>query len=155
MTFAKRKKGLIYWVITVAASILGAAAGYYLGAFFWDIIKGPLFEYMPGFQKHFEHVGKLYQDNVYTTLFIAAFTPIPFKVFTVAAGVYHELIPIGVLLGISLIGRGLRYLLLVATIMIFGDKVQKLLEERFGLMTAIIGVLVILGLILLKGLKSH
>jgi len=155
MTFAKRKKGLLYWIIAVVASVLGAIAGYYLGATFWDVVKDPLFEYMPGFQKHFEKVGQLYQENVHTTLFIAAFTPIPFKVFTVTAGVYLELIPIGLLTGISLVGRGLRYLILVAAIMIFGEKVKKLIEERFGLMTAILGGLAIIGLFLLKSLKAH
>ena len=155
MSFANRKKALFYWMITVITSVLGAIAGYYIGASLWHLVEAPLFEYMPGFQKHFEHVGQLYKENIYTSLFIAAFTPIPFKVFTVAAGVYHELIPLGVLVGISFIGRGLRYLILVVCILLFGEKVKTLLEERFGLMTAILGTIAVLGIICLKALKGH
>ena len=155
MSFANRKKAIFYWIVTVITSVLGAIAGYYIGAVLWDVVQYPLFEYMPGFEKYFTKVGGLYQENVYTTLFIAAFTPIPFKVFTVVAGVYHELIPIGLLIGISFIGRGLRYLILVVAILIFGEKVKKLLEERFGLMTMVLGLLAVLALIAYKSLKAH
>lgn len=155
MSFANRKKAMFYWLITVVTSVLGAIAGYYIGAFFWEALREPLFSFMPGFEKHFDHVGQLYQENIYTSLFIAAFTPIPFKVFTVAAGVYHDLIPIGVLVGISTVGRGLRYLILVVSILLFGEKVKQLLEEKFGLMTAILGAIAVIAVICLKALKGH
>lgn len=150
MTYADRTRAWRLAMITTATSVLGAIAGYLMGALLWDVLQEPLFTYIPGFAKYFDVVGLKFQDNASLAIFLAAFTPIPFKVFTVAAGVYSAKISIVTLIIMSIIGRGIRYYLMAGAIAIFGKKAKKLIEERFGMMSMIGGVLVVLVVYLLK-----
>lgn len=150
MSYANRKKAFYFAFITTVTSVLGAVAGYYMGALLWHEI-GPLcFKYIPGFAKYFDHVGELYKQNAVSALFLAAFTPIPFKVFTVAAGVYSAKISIWILLVTSIIGRGVRYNILSGLVYYFGAKAQKLIEKHFTKFTILVGILVILLVVILK-----
>lgn len=140
MCYANRKKAFYYAFITTVTSIMGAVAGYYIGMLLWNQIQPFFFEYIPGFSKHFDNVGELYKENVYTSLFLAAFTPIPFKVFTLAAGVYSAKISLGVLIGVCTLGRGLRYFLMAGLIYFFGDRAQELIEKHFKIFTIFMAV---------------
>lgn len=149
MGYANRKRAFRYALITTVASVLGAIAGYYLGAYFWEIIQPYAFKYIPGFASNFDRVGDLYQQNAVMALFIAAFTPIPFKVFTVVAGVYSAKISLALLVTMSIIGRGSRYYILSALVYFFGPKAHELIEKHFTAFTISIGVIaVILGIII-------
>ncbi|MBT3236158.1 MAG: DedA family protein [Bdellovibrionales bacterium] len=150
MSYANRTKALWYALITTIASVLGAVAGYYLGAFAWEEIQPFVFENVPGFAKHFDHVGNLYQENAVSALLIAAFTPIPFKVFTVAAGVYSTKISVVTLIVTSLVGRGCRYYLMAFTIYLFGERAQKFIEQHLQLVTIVVGILIVLVAVAIK-----
>lgn len=144
MGYANRKKVFRYALITTVTSVLGAVAGYYLGAYFWEVLQPFAFTYIPGFASNFDRVGELYAENATSALFIAAFTPIPFKVFTVVAGVYSAKISIALLIGTSIIGRGTRYFILSALVYFLGDKAKELIEKHFKLFTVLVGLLVLL-----------
>jgi membrane protein YqaA with SNARE-associated domain len=150
MSYANRSRALWYALITTITSVLGAIAGYYLGAFAWEEIGPFVFDHVPGFAKHFDHVGNLYQENVISALLIAAFTPIPFKVFTVAAGVYSAKISVITLILTSLVGRGCRYYLMAFIVYLLGERAQKFIEQHLQLVTIIIGVLIVLVAVALK-----
>lgn len=150
MTYAKRKSAWVYALITTLTSVLGAVAGYYLGMFLWAEVQPILFEYIPGFAKNFDKVGVMYQENAVYSLFLAAFTPIPFKVFTVAAGVYSTKIGLMTLIGTSLVGRGARYFIMAGLVYFLGDKAKVIIEKHFKIATIVIAILGVTAIVLLK-----
>ena len=104
--------GATRWVrlaaITTLTSVLGALVGYGIGAFAFDTIGAPLVSSY-GLSGALVRVGELFSENAFWALFISAFTPIPFKVFTIAGGFFRiALLPF---LIASLLGRGLRFVL--------------------------------------------
>ena len=141
MCYARRKFAWLYAAITTLTSVLGAIGGYLLGMLIWEEISVYLFEYVPGFSQYFEVVGEKYRNNVVWTLFIAAFTPIPFKVFTVAAGVYSAKISLITLILTSIVGRGVRYFIMAGLIFFLGERAKVIIEKHFKLFTLIVAFL--------------
>jgi membrane protein YqaA with SNARE-associated domain len=105
--------------------------------------------FVPGLsQEAVDHVGQLYQQNAFWAIFAAAFTPIPYKVFTIAGGIFQ--VPLTVLIGASILGRSARFFLVATAIFFFGPSVRKLLEERLELLTIALFVLIVLGFVVVK-----
>ncbi|MCK5884860.1 MAG: DedA family protein [Bacteriovoracaceae bacterium] len=150
MGYANRKRVFHYALITTVASVLGAVAGYYMGALAWDILQPFLFSYVPGFESYFDVVKMKYADNATLALFVAAFTPIPFKVFTVGAGVFSDQVSIILLIGASFVGRGARYFMLSGLVYFLGARAKKIIEKYFMKFTILVGILVIILALLSK-----
>jgi membrane protein YqaA with SNARE-associated domain len=150
MAYANRAKAFLYSTIATITSVLGAIAGYYMGMLLWTEMQPYAFHYIPGFAKYFEHVGTLYQDNAVGALLLAAFTPIPFKVFTVAAGVYSAKISLFTLIWTAILGRGVRYSLLTGIVYVLGDRAQEWIEKHFKTFTIIVMFLGIAAIAFLK-----
>ena len=140
MCFARPQKWLLYSAWCTAASVAGGVLGWYLGWGFWELTKGFFFDIVPGFTPEvFDKVQHLYQDNAFLAILTAAFTPIPYKVFTVAAGVCAVSIP--TLIMASLLGRGGRFFLVGGIIRFFGPKAKPFLEKNFEWATVLLLVL--------------
>ncbi len=153
MCYAKRRSSFYFAFVTTMTSVFGAMAGYAIGALLWDQLGPFLFNYMPGLEQNFDKVGTLYQENAILSLFLAAFTPIPFKVFTLAAGVYHAKISFMTLALMSLVGRGARYFILGGLVYFFGPKARNIIEKNFKKFTIIVALLGILAIVLSKFYK--
>ena len=147
MCYANRAKAWIYGAITTVSGVAGAVLGYLIGMFLWQNFGHLFFNHIPGFSQYFDTVGQMYQDNAELSLFIAAFTPVPFKVFTVAAGVYADKINIMTLIVVSFIGRGTRYFIMAALIFYLGQRAKVIIEKHFKICTIILAVLAMAGLI--------
>jgi len=93
-------------------------------------------------------VADLYRDNAWMALFTAAFTPIPYKIFTIAAGVFQ--IGLGTLLLASVVGRGARFFGVSFLIWRFGPPIKAFIEKRFELVTLVFAVLLIGGFVLIE-----
>ena len=140
------------------SSVLGGALGYWIGLFGgrpfveWLVSKPfirPIFSH-----EKFEIVESYYQKYDAWAVLIAAFTPIPYKVFTIGGGLCR--IHFWRFMLMSLIGRSARFFLVGTTLYFFGEQAQFLLK-RFDLFMAAMVVLVILGFVaigLLKWKKS-
>ena len=89
-----------------AGSVIGGVVGYFLGMALWGSIEPFMFEWVMKPEK-FEHVMGIYRDYGVEFVFVAAFTPIPYKVFTIAAGVAKVNLPMFVVA--SILGRGARF----------------------------------------------
>lgn len=160
MSLGRPKRAFLYAGVCTVGSVAGAALGYYIGMSLWEGLGvyaacpqfeggGWLFEYVPSFNCHnFELVQSLYQDNAWMALFTAAFTPIPFKVFTIAAGVFQ--VGLVTLLAASTVGRGARFFLVSGLIFFFGPKVRSFIEKRFEILTLVFTALLVGGFVLLK-----
>lgn len=160
MCLGKPKRSLVYAAVCSAGSVSGAVLGWYIGVSLWASLGVPaecpefgggawMFAYVPGFSCHkFETVQGLYHDNAWMALFTAAFTPIPFKIFTIAAGVFH--VGLATLLAASAVGRSARFFLVAGLIWKFGPGVRRFIEKRFELLTLLFTALLVGGFVLVK-----
>lgn len=118
------------WFATVCAlgSVLGGMLGYVIGYAAWEVARDLFIPHIFS-QAAFDQVGRLYQGNAFVAILTAAFTPIPYKVFTVAAGVFHVSFP--TLVVASALGRSARFFLVAGAIYLFGAQVKELIEKYF------------------------
>jgi len=110
--------------LVTIASVLGAVVGHWLGR----RIGRPLL-YRLVSQPRIERAERLFTRFGVWAILVAAFTPIPFKVFTILAGVLD--LKISHLVIASLVGRGGRFLTLGALIFVFGDSIQSFIDDNF------------------------
>jgi membrane protein YqaA with SNARE-associated domain len=131
------------------ASVLGGLAGYGIGAFFWDLesVQSFFFHYVFS-EKTFADVTKLYEDWNFWIVFIAAFTPIPYKVITITAGVCGIGLPMFIVA--SVIGRSARFYLVAWALWRFGEPASRMLDKHLGWITTALAALGIGGFVALK-----
>ena len=130
-----------------AGSLVGAAAGYAIGAGLMATVGQPIIDFY-GAGHHWERFVGLAETWGTWFLAAAAFTPIPFKVATIASGAIE--MPFGPFLVVSLIGRALRFFLVAGLLRVFGAHIRRLLEENFDRAALLFLVLLIGGFVLLR-----
>lgn len=147
MDLAKPEKALWYATVCSFASILGGLVGYLIGliggrpVFNWFFRKNP---------EQFEKVEALYNKYGSIAVFFAGFTPIPYKVFTIASGVLNMnwwKFTIA-----SFFGRAGRFFVVSIVLMLFGEMIKQYLE----IVIAIVSIVIVLFFVVLyyKGKKS-
>jgi len=147
LSVSKPKKSYWYAFVSGIFSVLGGILGYFIGLFLYESV-GKLIITALGYQSYFQIVGNLYKDNAFLAILGSAFTPIPFKVFTIGAGFWKVgLFPL--ILG-SLIGRFGRFLIVATLIYFFGEKVKGFIDRYFNWLSLLFFILVILGFVLIK-----
>ena len=147
MAIAERKKWFQIALICSVGSILGALLGYFIGYQFYELIGQKIVD-LYNLQGAVDIVSAKYHEHAFLAIFTAAFTPIPFKVFTIVAGLVK--IPVMVLIVASAIGRSARFFIVAILIRIFGEKIQYFIEKYFNLLTIIFVVLLIGGFCCVK-----
>ncbi len=147
MGAAKPKKSLKYAFIAAMASILGGSIGYLLGFMFWEATQGFFFTYF--FKPEtFDLVIEQFKNNAFIAVFMASFTPIPYKVFAVAGGVAH--INYLTFFFASLIGRSMRFFLIGGFLYFYGPKIRNYLDKHFDRITKITSAALVLGYVAYK-----
>lgn len=147
MDLAKPEKALWYATVCSFASILGGLVGYLIGliggrpVFNWFFRKNP---------EQFEKVEELYKKYGSIAVFFAGFTPIPYKVFTIASGVLNMnwwKFTIA-----SFFGRAGRFFVVSIVLMLFGEMIKQYLE----IVIAVVSVIIVLFFVILyyKSKKS-
>lgn len=145
MGFSNNKKSLYYAFITTLFSVLGAIGGYVIGVYAWQMVAPFFFQFVFP-ESVFDSTAKSLHDATFISIFIAGFSPIPFKIFTIAAGVVQA--PLGTFVSASIIARGLRYFILGGLIYFKGQQAQMWIENNFEKMTYIVCVVLVLSLAL-------
>ncbi|OGI69092.1 hypothetical protein A3A09_00750 [Candidatus Nomurabacteria bacterium RIFCSPLOWO2_01_FULL_42_20] len=140
------RRWLFYSLLTTVMSVFGGLFGYLIGFVFFEAIGGRIIE-LYSLEAGFEKVQTFYDQNAFWAVFIAAFTPIPYKVFTLAAGV-AEINLLAFVLA-SALGRGLRFLTEGFLLKIFGDKIAGVLYKYFNFFSLLLLVLVLIVLYLI------
>lgn len=143
------KKSFKFALWCGVGSVAGGAFGYYIGYAAEPLGRWIIFDLLK-YGAAWDKVAALYGENAFFAILTAAFTPIPYKVFTIAAGVFHEQVSIWTLLGASMIGRTGRFLLVGGAIYYFGPPIKRLLDKYLELFTVIFMVLLIGGFVLIK-----
>lgn len=133
--------------ICLIGSVLGGMFGYFLGLKLWQAISPFFFKYVFS-QDLFLKVKTLYNQYDFWAVFIAGFTPIPYKVFTIAGGVCQ--INFGVFVLASALSRGARFFLVAILLRIFGEKVKTFIDKYFNLLSLIFVILLLGGFWLIK-----
>ncbi|OGL44880.1 MAG: cytochrome B [Candidatus Schekmanbacteria bacterium RBG_13_48_7] len=139
------------------ASIIGGMAGYSIGYFLWYIprtqeftsIAKFFFNYIPGFTHElFYALKEKYDLYNFWIVFTAGFTPIPYKVITITAGVFKINFPLFLIA--SAIGRSARFFLVGTIIYFYGDKAKQFIDKYFNMLSILFVILLILGFFILK-----
>jgi membrane protein YqaA with SNARE-associated domain len=147
LSVGKPRRAFWYATISLIGSVLGALLGYYIGFKLWETTSGFFFTYVFT-QESFNRVENLYHTYDFWAVFVAAFTPIPYKIFTIAAGVCH--LSLFMLFFASVIGRGLRFYLVALLIFFFGPTIKIRIEQYFNYCVIALTILLIAGFISIK-----
>ena len=148
MVLAKKENYLQIFLIATIFSVLGGILGYFLGSLFLDFSMSIIEFYNYG-NKVFELQEKLSNKTGLVfwvgTLFLAGFTPLPYKVFTITSGFISFNLYIFIV--ISLISRGVRFFIVSYFSMKFGEKFGLFLKKEGFLWFTVIGILIVLALL--------
>ena len=157
MVISKKSDFIKIFLIATIFSVLGGILGYFIGALFFDLGMQIMIFY--GYEDKLTDLKNnlINSDGFYAwlgILFLAGFTPLPYKVFTIASGLIGFNIIIFIL--ISFFSRGLRFFIVSYLSYKFGDLFTKFMEKHGSRWFAIIGILiVILGIFIYLIFKSH
>ena len=157
MVISKKKDFIKIFLITTIFSVLGGILGYLIGAFFFEF--GTQIMNFYGYEDKLSNIKKnlINNDGFYAwlgILFLAGFTPLPYKVFTIASGLIGFNLLIFIL--ISLISRGLRFFLVSYLSYKFGYLFSEFMDKHGSKWFTIIGILIfIIGLIVYIIFKSN
>jgi membrane protein YqaA with SNARE-associated domain len=149
LAMSRPERSLWYAFVCAASSAVGGAIGYFIGWQLWAAVSDFFFSHVPGFtQEVFNLVATKYNENAFLAVFSAAFTPIPYKVFTIAGGVFQ--INFLEFMLASLVGRAMRFFLVAGLIWKFGARIKATIDKYFDWMALGFTVLLILGFVVIK-----
>ena len=142
MCLSNPKRSWRFAFITTIGSVLGGVIGYFIGVYAFGFIEPFLYDW--GYIQSYEKAVMWFEEWGFWAIFIAGFSPIPYKIFTIAGGALAmPLLPFVVA---SIIGRGARFYLVASFVIIFGKQADSLIREH---MAKIIWITVILIMVIL------
>jgi membrane protein YqaA with SNARE-associated domain len=144
MVMAKKKDYLKIFLIATLFSTLGGVLGYFIGLYFLDVSMNVVSFY--GYEDKVLHLKNSLTKGTglyiwFATLFLAGFTPLPFKVFTITSGMIGFNLFIFFL--ICLISRGLRFFIVSYLSFKFGDTFYKFMQTEAAKWSAFLGILIV------------
>ena len=150
-----RKRAFYYAFICTAGSVFGGIFGYFVGSFLWctetresSSIATFFFTYVPGFTEQlFYNIQAQYASYIFVVIFTAAFTPIPYKVFSISAGAFD--INFLTFVVASILGRGLRFYGITVVLWYFGRPVKKIIDKYFDLLAILLLLISIISYIII------
>jgi len=132
--------------LATAGTSLGAAIGYAIGMFLFHSVALPVIEFYNAMDT-FQHVQQWFVDYGVAIILVAGFSPIPFKVFTIAAGAFGLSFPAFIVA--TVVSRGARFYLEAALLYWGGDRLRSWVEQYFEWLTVAVAAAVIGGFALL------
>jgi len=159
LVLGNRRRWFRYAFLCSLASVLGAVAGFLIGWLAWGAgVDRLFFRYVPGFTEGvFDRVSGLYERYNFWIVFTAGFTPIPFKVITITAGVFGTGAKVtssglffAVFLVAAAISRSARFFLVAGLMRLFGPKITPFIEKYFNWLALLFMALLIGGFVAIK-----
>lgn len=134
-------------LVCSVSSLMGGLFGYAIGAYFFDTLGQPIVDFYH-LQAQFERFQSLYNEWGAIIVGVAGFSPIPYKVFTIASGVTGlDLVTFTVT---SAISRSARFFLVAWLLWKYGEPIREFIEKRLGLLTFLFCVFLVGAFVLLK-----
>ena len=144
MVVAKKENYFKIFLIATIFSVLGGLVGYILGVFFLDISMG-IIEFYGYEEKVLEIQNKISSKGGFLfwigVMFLAGFTPLPFKLFTIASGIVG--FNIVAFFFICLFTRGLRFFIVSYLTYLFGNKFRNFIDKKGALLFTVIGIFIV------------
>lgn len=134
------------------ASVLGGLLGYAIGMTAFDLVGLPILEFY-GKVDDFETYRAIFRDQGDLAVFVAALTPVPYKLVTITAGAADMSIP-GFVLA-SIVGRGARFFLVAGLIWWRGPQIATFIEKHFERLSVAFAVLFVGGFVVFRFLFQH
>ena len=144
MSLGRPSRAMYFATLTLVFSVLGGLVGYLIGAFLFDLAEPVIVQW--GYQARFETAMQWFEVWGFWAVLVAGFSPVPYKIFTISAGVLNlALVPF---ILASIIGRGARFYLVAWCLAKFGPAI----EARLIRYIEIIGWAIVAALVLAIGL---
>jgi len=144
----------LYAGVCSVASVLGGILGYVIGYWLYQSIGVRIVRFYK-LEKGFDRVSRLYRRYAGWAVGIAGFTPIPYKLFTIAAGAVRPPVNFKIFVVASAISRSARFFLVATLIYFYGDPIRTFLKGNLGLFTIAFVVLLVLGFWVIKKFVHH
>jgi len=145
MTLAKPERAWRFATVTTLASVVGGVAGYLIGMFAFELVE-PLL-HSAGYWERYLATREWFAVWGVWVVFLAGFSPIPYKIFTITAGVVGMVFVPFVLA--SLIGRGARFFLVAWLMRLGGPNMERILKQYIDRIGWLLVIVVVLGYFLL------
>jgi len=152
MCLARPERAFRYALICTIASVVGALLGYAIGYFLFETVGQPILAFY-GLGDRFAEFSESFNEQGWIIVLLAGFTPLPFKVITIAAGATQ--MPLHILIAASIIARSARFFLVAALLWKFGAPMKAWIDRNFALATTVVGVLLIGGFVALRFILPH
>jgi len=150
LVLGARQRWLRYATLCTIASVLGGIGGYIIGYGLMETIGRRIIAFYQA-ENYYQQVMDWYTKYDYWIVFIAALTPIPYKVFTIASGAFHMNL-IGFCL-VSVVGRGLRFYAVATLLYWFGPPMKRMIDRYFDLLCVVFVVLLVGGFLAIKYIR--
>jgi membrane protein YqaA with SNARE-associated domain len=147
MGVARPDRSFRYALVCSIGSIAGGALGYLIGWQFMASLGSRIVDFY-GFTEQVAYIETLYNTYDAWAVAVAGFTPIPYKVFTIAAGMFK--INFTVFILASMASRSARFFLVGGLIYWFGARIQRFIDRYFNLLSITFTLLLVGGFILIK-----
>jgi membrane protein YqaA with SNARE-associated domain len=141
------KKSFRYALVCSVGSVVGGCLGYLIGWQFMAAVGNRIVEFYHLTDK-IHYIAGMFQQYDAWAIGIAGFTPIPYKVFTISAGMFE--VNFVVFLLASAVSRSARFFIIAALIYIFGPAIQSFIDRYFNLLVVTFTALLVAGFIVLK-----
>ena len=117
--------------------------------FLWDTLQDSFYSYIPGFTPEaFEKFQGLYAEWGVAVVFLAGFSPIPFKIFTIASGVASmSFLPF---VAVAAVSRAARFFLVAMLLARFGEPMKAIIDRHFNVLALVFSVLLVGGFVVAK-----
>lgn len=141
VALSEKRRWIRLAFITTVTSVLGGLFGYYIGDVLYDSLGTWIIERYD-LAEDIDKIGEQFKEHAFWSLFIAAFSPIPYKAFTVGAGFFD--ISLKTFIIASTLGRGLRYFVVAYLAKLFGVQVAKS-AFRYAMGVTVVAVILMIA----------
>ena len=134
-------------LVCSVASVLGGIFGYIIGAYFFDVVGQPIVDFYH-LQSQFERFSGLYNEYGAVIVSVAGFSPIPYKVFTIASGVTN--LDLTTFIIASAVSRSARFFLVAALLWKYGTPIREVIEKHLAKLSLLFCIILVGMFVLLK-----
>lgn len=147
LSIGKPEKALRYGFYCTLFTVLGGILGYAIGLFLMESIGYRVLEFYGAMGKY-DVIQEFYRNYDAWAVGIAGFSPLPYKVFTIAAGAFKINFPIFVLA--SAVSRGLRFYIEAGLVWKFGPSIKTFIDRYFNILTIVFVLMTVGGFAALR-----
>jgi len=147
LSLSRPKRAFYYAGLCTIFSVIGGIFGYLIGLFLMKAIGLPILRFYNLYDKYLI-VAEYYKKYDAIAVGIAGFTPLPYKLFTIAAGACRINFPVFVVA--SILSRGARFFIVSSLLYFLGEPAKVFIERYFNLLALLFGILLVGGFIILR-----